>query len=329
MKSRILLACLFASSFLGHVTVHAQVPELVINEFMAVNSTTVADEDGDFSDWLEIHNSGVTPVDLAEWHLTDDAASPEKWTFPSVSVPAGGYLLVFASDKDRAVAGSELHLNFKLTSQGEYLGLIEPDGMTVAHEYAPAFPEQYEDVSYGLVSGVAAYMATPSPGAENVGGGLNQTSPVEFSVERGFHTSPFQVELSTQSFGATIRYTLDGSPPRDSHGTVYSGPVSISTSSVLRAAAFASGLSPSVIETQTYLFVADVVTQTYPGGSWPAPGTLGADNQVIDYDMDPDVTGDVRYSGVMQDALLSIPTLSLVTDLDNLFNTSTSSSVGG
>lgn len=121
----------------------------IISEFLASNDSELADEDGDFSDWIEIHNPDATAVDLTGWHLTDSATKLDKWTFPSVSVPAGGYLVVFASDKDRAVVGQELHTGFKLSSGGEYLALVRPDGISVVTEFDP-FPAQSEDVSFGL-----------------------------------------------------------------------------------------------------------------------------------------------------------------------------------
>ncbi|NLF33271.1 MAG: lamin tail domain-containing protein, partial [Planctomycetes bacterium] len=121
-----------------------------ITEFMALNDSTRTDQDGDYSDWIEIHNPAASAVNMNGWYLTDEDDNLDKWRFPSVTIPAGGYLVVYASDKDRAVAGSELHTNFKLSGDGEYLALIRPDGITVAHEFAPAFPRQQEDVSYGL-----------------------------------------------------------------------------------------------------------------------------------------------------------------------------------
>ncbi|MHB1034612.1 MAG: lamin tail domain-containing protein [Pirellulales bacterium] len=121
-----------------------------ISEFLAVNHNYLADKDGAYSDWIEVFNPDTTTVNLNGWHLTDDAALLEKWTFPSVDVAPGGYLVVFASDKNLAVAGSELHTNFKLSSTGEYLALVKPDGTTVASQFAPGFPEQYEDISYGI-----------------------------------------------------------------------------------------------------------------------------------------------------------------------------------
>jgi hypothetical protein len=139
--------------------------DVVISEFMAINGTTVADEDGDFSDWIELHNTAAAPVDLGGWYLTDNANNPTKWRFPSVTLPADGYLLVFASNKNRAVAGQPLHTNFQLDGDGEYLGLVRPDGVTRAYEFAPAYPPQETDVSYGIGparSAVTALVGSPA-----------------------------------------------------------------------------------------------------------------------------------------------------------------------
>src|ERR1041384_311957 len=72
-----------------------------INEFMASNTRTLADEDGSFEDWIEIHNKGTNTVNLAGWYLTDDALNLAKWEFPWTNLAANGYLVVFASNKDR------------------------------------------------------------------------------------------------------------------------------------------------------------------------------------------------------------------------------------
>jgi hypothetical protein len=127
------------------------VTDLRITEFLASNDNGIADVDGDASDWIEIFNSGSASVNLAGLHLTDDASDKTKWAFPAGAgtIPAGGYRVVFASDKDGMLAGGELHTNFKLGADGEYLGLIAADGTTVIDAYAPEFPEQVEDISYG------------------------------------------------------------------------------------------------------------------------------------------------------------------------------------
>jgi len=128
---------------------HAQ-DMLRINEFMAVNENGLDDGDRDEEDWIEIHNAGMSAVNLEGWYLTDTAGNLTRWKFPAVTLGSDSYLLVFASGKDRADAAGELHTNFKVSGSGEYLGLVRPDGVTVASEFSPAFPVQASDVSYGL-----------------------------------------------------------------------------------------------------------------------------------------------------------------------------------
>ena len=100
---------------------------LRITEFMASNSTTIADDDGDFSDWMEIHNISAVPVDLEGWFLTDTSSNPTQWPFPAVRLGGGEYLLVFASEKDRRDPGGQLHTDFSLDRTGEYLAVVNPD----------------------------------------------------------------------------------------------------------------------------------------------------------------------------------------------------------
>lgn len=139
--------------------------EFVISEFMASNETTLADEDGDFSDWIEITNTGTGLLNIDGWYLTDNAdfnaGNPESgWSFPFRFVPPGGSIVVFASGKNRkpAGAGDELHTNFQLSSAGEYLALIQPDGTSVSTSFSPAYPPQEKDISYG--SGMATLATT-------------------------------------------------------------------------------------------------------------------------------------------------------------------------
>src|SRR5207244_2337701 len=85
-----------------------------ITEFMAVNTTGLVDRDREHADWIELHNPGSAPVDLQGWHLTDKRSDLTKWRFPSTVLGPGEFLIVFASKKDRRLAGAELHTNFKL-----------------------------------------------------------------------------------------------------------------------------------------------------------------------------------------------------------------------
>ena len=131
---------------------------------MAANNVTLNDEDGDNSDWIEIQNQGAATANLAGWFLTDTTNVLAKWRFPATNVPPNGYLVVFASQKNRRTSGAPLHTNFKLAAGGDYLALVAPDGTNVISQFAPFFPPQISDVSYGLVPDAAA-VTLLSPGA--------------------------------------------------------------------------------------------------------------------------------------------------------------------
>ncbi len=146
----------------------------IITEFMAVNESGLADEDGDFSDWIEIHNPDSTAILLAGYHLTDQAANLGKWTFPAITLNPGAYLIVFASGKNRTDPAGRLHTDFQLSAAGEYLALVAPDGVTVASRFAPGYPPQFGNVSFGLSPAASppawAFFTTPTPGAPNGSG---------------------------------------------------------------------------------------------------------------------------------------------------------------
>ena len=125
-----LLPCL-----IGLILVMNVQADPVISEFMAANTETLADQDGDFSDWIEIYNPDATAVDLSGWHLTDDASDLNQWPFPAVTLPAKGRLVVFASGKDRVDPANELHTNFSLGSNGDYLALVQPGGAVIASDF--------------------------------------------------------------------------------------------------------------------------------------------------------------------------------------------------
>jgi hypothetical protein len=125
----------------------------IITEFMASNEDTILDGNGRASDWIEIYNPSRAAVDLSGWHLSDAPGNLTKWTFPDVSIEAGGYLLVFASGNNAPDAAGYLHTNFQLDANGDYLALVKPDGFTLTSEYEPEgfnFPPMREDVAYGV-----------------------------------------------------------------------------------------------------------------------------------------------------------------------------------
>ena len=458
--------------------------ELHITEFMANNKNTIEDEDGDASDWIELFNSGIEPVNLEGYFLTDTADALTKWSLPSVEIAENGFLLVFASGKDRSDPGSELHTNFKLASDGEYLAMVAPDGNSVIAEFGSEekpIPEQFEDSSYGLMQeggltstvfidsdqqarvmiptdnslgsnwtandfddseweaaqmgigydenatyiqefgtngnlgdafndvntsvyirlpfeindpstitkltlkmkyddgfvaylndtlvadanapggltwnseatgnhsdgeavvfqewditsfinsilsgtnilaihglndgitssdmlitaelsgtritdpslGAPGYLATPSPRSFNGDTFAGFVADTAFSIDRGFFEDPFDLEITSSTEGAEIRYTLDGSPPTPSSGLVYTGPIPITGTTVVRAMAHLAGLRPTNIDTQTYLFPEDVVNQPRMRTAVTQSATLGPQ---------------------MVDSLKAVPTVSIVTD---------------
>ena len=141
--------CVFALTFSTLLRLCAA-DSLLITEFMASNSSTLRDEDNAYPDWIEIYNAGTNTVNLNGWYLTDSAGNLTKWQFPATNMASHSFMVVFASGKNRRVPGRELHTSFNLSASGEYLALVMPDGVTVASEYAPAYPGQAPDVSYGL-----------------------------------------------------------------------------------------------------------------------------------------------------------------------------------
>jgi hypothetical protein len=162
---------------------------------------------------------------------------------------------------------------------------------------------------------------------------------LSYSVDRGFYEQPFNVQLSVDTTGAVIKYTLDGSDPSTSAAAITAAaPVTVTIDPdnttnryqapgvCLRAVAYAGSIQISRVKTHTYLFINRVVALSQdgvrPGSQWPLPNNAGS-AQYIDYGMDPDVCEDSRYAGQMVDALMDIPSFSIVTDLGNLFDPAT------
>lgn len=139
--------------------------QLRISEFMASNTRTLKDEDGAYEDWIELQNTTATNVDVGGWFLTDAAGKPTKWMLPSTNIRSGGFLVVFASGKDRRVPGQTLHTNFKLDAAGDYLALVAPDGLRRVTEFTPQYPPQFPDVAFGLGTQVnpVTLVATNAP----------------------------------------------------------------------------------------------------------------------------------------------------------------------
>jgi len=306
---------------------------VVINELLASNVDYVADPQGEFEDWIELYNTGDAPVDIGGLYLTDDTAEPTKWQVPAdkaaqTTIPAHGFLLIWA-DKETTDPG--LHASFSLDAGGEELALVDADGVTVLDSVS--FGEQRGDISYGrFPDGTDTWLLTdvPTPSGRNVRMYEGFIDKPQVSPGHGFYDSPVLVTITCDVPGAAIYYTTDGSDPYiagsgrpNAAAIVYSQPMQISKTTCLRVAATRVGWKASPIETQTYIFVGDVIKQfpdgRCPGGAWPCSPVNG---QVFDYAMDPDVVNHPQYKDLMEDAMLSIPSISLVTNPANLFDPS-------
>ncbi|MEX0585430.1 MAG: chitobiase/beta-hexosaminidase C-terminal domain-containing protein, partial [Pirellulales bacterium] len=263
--------------------------------------------------------------------------------FPDKRLPAGGYLVVFASEKDRGGQGKQLHTNFRIDAAGEFLALVKPDGVSVAWQFGPgpgALGDQRFDITYGIEGAALTaggdlsiaprvYFTSATPGAVNGVGLAELVQEPDLSVRHGLYSNPFDVEISTATPGATIRYTLNGSTPSLTNGVNYTGPIHVASTTTLRAAAFKTGGVPSETVTRTYLFLADVVQQS-PAGQAPAGWpSAPVSSQIFNYGMDPDIVNHPEYGPQLIEALQAIPSLSIVTDLPNLFDPATGIYVNG
>ncbi|MGE9270020.1 MAG: lamin tail domain-containing protein [Verrucomicrobiales bacterium] len=481
--------------------------QVVISEFMAKNDSGLVDGDGEYSDWIELYNTGDDTVDLTGWYLSDKDDNLQKWEFPEVRLGAGEYLVIIASSQDvddYVDALGYLHTNFALSGDGENVMLTQADGVTIEDSIVD-YPEQSDDVSYGIPSdatfttlvasdaeatafvpsdgsdgstwqlsgyddsawlsgelgvgydtssdytsaiglnvqtmrgsngsvyvrvpfevsdadsvsslslrmkyddgfvaylngievarvnapttlsynslaaasqdadlddyedfdltsevgslqdgenilafqamnvpinssdlllvaelnaasggdlqiGTLSYLPTPTPGASNLAGFEGYVEDTKFSVDRGFYSEAFEVEITCETEGSSIYYTVDGTTPTSSNGVLYSGPVTIEKTTVLRAAAYRAGYQPSDVDTQTYLFLDDIIAQDSDVTSLdPYFPPTSVNGQGFDYGMDPDITESSEYSDEIQGALLAIPSISMVTDPENLFDSS-------
>jgi hypothetical protein len=228
---------------------------VVISEFMADNEHGIEDEDGQRPDWIELFNSGAEAVNLEGWFLTDNPANRTKWRLPSFPLSAKGYLLIWASGKDRTDPATQLHTNFKLEKSGGYLALVDPNTNTVS-EFAPDYPAQEADISYGrdaVDPSITGYFMVPTPRAPNATSGSGFASEPVCSLEQGVFTNS-SVVVALSAAAGQIRYTLDGSAPT-TNSALYSAPLTIATTRTVKARVFQEGLFPSPVIARSYVLV--------------------------------------------------------------------------
>ncbi|MCX7045768.1 MAG: lamin tail domain-containing protein [Candidatus Sumerlaeota bacterium] len=310
---------ILALAFFAHGTAGGQI---FINEVSPANAAHTSDSLGHYDDWIEIYNAGPLSVNLAGRYVSNDPLNPTKYKIPGTAptqtaIPVGGYLLLWA---DAMTSEGPTHLSFALNKDGDSFLLCALDGVTLIDSIS--FGKLPYDVSYGReTDGAPAwrYFSPPTAGRANTGGLIGMVADTQFSHHRGFYNAPFDVAITCATPGSLIYYTTNGGDPTPASGVLYAGPVRTTGTTCLRARAFLSGWLPSNIDTQTYLFLDQVKTQTRPADY---PTTWAGPTQA-DYDMDPEIVTSATYADKITSAFLQIPTLSIVTPKNNLFDPAT------
>jgi len=200
-----LIRCNLVSLFLFVVfNLQAQV---TINEWMADNVASLADEAGEYDDWFELYNSGDVPIDLQGYYLSDDSAEPEKFQIQQSLILAAGAFTIFWADDD--LSQGDQHVNFKLGSSGEEILLSSPVLELID---AVVFGNQTSDVSTGAYpDGNNEYFTTSAytPGSANMNGDPAGIEKPIFQLSAGFYDQQQSLLLSHPN-AADIYYTLNG-----------------------------------------------------------------------------------------------------------------------
>ncbi len=251
----LVLGLLLVLLAIGTPVAQAATPGVLITEVLAANTSTVADDQGRYPDWIELHNPTDTPVSLAGYTLTDDPAEPAKWALPAVTLAPGGFLVIWASGEDQ-VTPEGWHTSFRLSRGGEYVGLFGPAGRVVDEV---SFGAQEPDVSLGRLGTVSDQWVpfpSPTPGAANTTRhrlrAPPDAPPMIVTPGSGRFAGPVTVQLYTPVPGSVVYYTLDGADPTVD-GQAYTAPVAVTETTVLRVVALDDGVPVSTVTTATYL----------------------------------------------------------------------------
>lgn len=173
----------------------AAVP-LAINEIMADNTLTIADEAGQYDDWIEIYNYGTGPVYLGDRYLSDDVTNPTRWRFPDRWIQPGEYLLAWTDDDE---SQGDLHTNFKLSAGGEFIGIFDDEANDHRLIDGFDFGEQAADHAYGRwPNGIGPLQVLPpTPGASNVAPTAIDESTAEDLIWQAY-PNPFTDQLKVE-----------------------------------------------------------------------------------------------------------------------------------
>ncbi|MGV3636962.1 MAG: lamin tail domain-containing protein, partial [Flavobacteriales bacterium] len=248
---------------------HTASAQVIINEILAVNSTVMHDPDlGEFADWIELRNTTAAPIDLSGYQLTQEPSGDEGWSLPPITLAPDQSLVIWADGlglwpgetafvpfRNTTATMSACHADFKLSGDGEWIGVLNPQGVLVDQI---TYGVQTSDVSFGRDAsgaGTWLYFSAPTPGEANGSYGsalMVAAAAPEFSLPDGFYQGAQSLTLSTNEPGSIIRYTYDGSTP-DQASPQYTGPIPLNVSLCIKARVFMEGKMPSEVITSTYL----------------------------------------------------------------------------
>lgn len=236
--------------------------QVVINEFSCANKNTIADNFGEYEDWIELYNAGVTPVDLTGYYLSDSKNNPTKWPIPSGVLNPGTFRLFFASGRN-TVGGGFSHTGFKLTqTDSEEVVFSDPTGTII--DSITIRPTLLDHSNGRSTNGAATWAVfnVPTPNAANTGAFLGYAQKPTFSLAPGFYAGTQNLAMLTTDPTCTIRYTIDGTDPTVT-SSVYTTPISVTQTTLFRARCFSSNASllPGFIESNTYFIN---ITHTLP-----------------------------------------------------------------
>ena len=282
-------------SVMAVLTIMAAMPakaQIIINEVLASNGSTNTDPDyGANADWIELHNAGKADVNLRGWSITDNLNKPAKFVLPDTTVNAGGFLLIWCDD-----LGTGLHAGFKLSADGEEVGLFDADGKMVD---SMSFGPQYGDVSFGRSldnAGLPVFFMIPTPGAANTTQGYTGRSNQPVILTQGGAYAGSVTVTVTNDQGGVVYYTTDGSEPTK-ESNVYTSPLTFTRTTVFRARILEDGKMPGLTKTMTY-FLNDefqghslpiVSLATESGNFWDSEhgiyGWTNAHNEKADFEI--------------------------------------------
>lgn len=266
--------------------------QVFINEIMASNASIIADPDnGEYADWVELYNASNQDIDISGWFLSDNISDTTKWQLPAgTTINAFGFLLLWCDGLN-----NNLHTNFKLSSIGEEIALYNSN-KTLLDSFT--FNEQYTNISYGKKfdgsTAALRWFTKPSPNASNNNTfaytGFVKYEPI-FKQPGGFYTNPQTLQIENVAGVGLVRYTLNGANP-DNNSPIYTDPIPLLETTVVKASVFLDSLIPGPIITNTYFIneqlnsrgLAVMSLSTHPNYIWNADSGLYVQNFKPDWE---------------------------------------------